>query len=115
MRVAILAALRGWHTGELCRALGDVIVKPPFGSMGLGMVRVSGEDVAFRAFRALEAIRGVYYIQRAIDHDGRDVRAFVVGGRVIGAIERRASGWRTTLARAWISSPRGTARFTYSR
>jgi RimK family alpha-L-glutamate ligase len=81
------------------RALGDVIVKPLFGSMGLGMVRVSDEDVAFRVFRALEAIRGVYYIQRAIDHDGRDVRAFVVGGRVIGAIERRASGWRTNLAR----------------
>jgi RimK family alpha-L-glutamate ligase len=79
--------------------LGDVIVKPLFGSMGLGMVRVSDEDVAFRVFRALEAIRGVYYIQRAIDHDGRDVRAFVVGGRVIGAIERRASGWRTNLAR----------------
>jgi RimK family alpha-L-glutamate ligase len=81
------------------RALGDVIVKPLFGSMGLGMVRVSDEDVAFRVFRALEAIRGVYYIQRAIDHDGRDVRAFVVGGQVIGAIERRASGWRTNLAR----------------
>ena len=81
------------------RALGDVIVKPLFGSMGLGMVRVSDEDVAFRVFRALEAIRGVYYIQRTIDHDGRDVRAFVVGGRVIGAIERRASGWRTNLAR----------------
>jgi len=81
------------------RRLGDVIVKPLFGSMGLGMVRVSDEDVAFRVFRALEAIRGVYYIQRTIDHDGRDVRAFVVGGRVIGAIERRASGWRTNLAR----------------
>jgi RimK family alpha-L-glutamate ligase len=81
------------------RRLGDVIVKPLFGSMGLGMVRVSDEDVAFRVFRALEAIRGVYYIQRTIDHDGRDVRAFVVGGRVIGAIERRAAGWRTNLAR----------------
>ncbi len=81
------------------RRLGDVIVKPLFGSMGLGMVRVSDEDVAFRVFRALEAIRGVYYIQRAIEHDGHDVRAFVVGGRVIGAIERRASGWRTNLAR----------------
>ena len=84
---------------EAFRRLRDVIVKPLFGSMGLGMVRVSDEDMAFRVFRALESIRGVYYIQRAIDHDGRDVRAFVVGGRVIGAIERRASGWRTNLAR----------------
>jgi glutathione synthase/RimK-type ligase-like ATP-grasp enzyme len=30
------------------RALGDVIVKPLFGSMGLGMVRVSDEEMAFR-------------------------------------------------------------------
>lgn len=81
------------------RALGDVIVKPLFGSMGLGMVRVSDEEMAFRVFRALDTIRGVYYLQRAIDHDGCDVRAFVVGGRVIGAIERSAPGWRTNLAR----------------
>jgi RimK family alpha-L-glutamate ligase len=81
------------------RALGDVIVKPLFGSMGLGMVRVSDEEMAFRVFRTLETLRSVYYLQRAIDHDGCDVRAFVVGARVIGAIERSAPGWKTNLAR----------------
>jgi RimK family alpha-L-glutamate ligase len=87
------------------RALGDVIVKPLFGSMGLGMVRVSDEEMAFRVSRTLEAIRGVYYLQRAVDHAGCDVRAFVVGDRVIGAIERRASGWRTNLARGGQARP----------
>jgi ribosomal protein S6--L-glutamate ligase len=86
------------------RTLGDVIVKPLFGSMGLGMVRVSDEEMAFRVFRTLEQIRGVYYVQRTVDHDGTDIRAFVLGGRVIAAIERRAAGWRTNLARG------GTAR-----
>ncbi len=81
------------------RMLGDVIVKPLFGSMGLGMVRVQDEEMAFRVFRTIEQIRGVYYLQRTIDHDGVDIRAFVVGGRVLGAIERRAPGWRTNLAR----------------
>ena len=81
------------------QAFGDVIVKPLFGSMGLGMVRVSDEDTAWRVFRAVEAIRGVYYVQRALAHDGRDVRAFVVGERVIGAIERSARGWRTNVSR----------------
>jgi len=81
------------------RALGDVIVKPLFGSMGLGMVRVTSEEMAFRVFRTLETIRGVYYVQRTVDHDGCDVRAFVVGGRVVGAIERSAAGWKTNLAR----------------
>jgi RimK family alpha-L-glutamate ligase len=78
---------------------GDVILKPLFGSMGLGMVRVSDEETAFRVFRAIETIRGVFYLQRAIEHDGRDVRAFILGGRVLGAIERRAAGWRTNIAR----------------
>jgi len=90
------------------RAMSDVIVKPLFGSMGLGMVRVSDEDSAWRVFRALEAIRGVYYLQRAVRQgesggsgagEGHDVRAFVVGDRVIGAIERSAPGWRTNVAR----------------
>ncbi len=81
------------------RALGDVIVKPLFGSMGLGMVRVSDEEMAFRVFRTIEQIRGVFYLQRTINHEGADIRAFVVGGRVLGAIERRATGWRTNLAR----------------
>jgi RimK family alpha-L-glutamate ligase len=81
------------------RTLGDVIVKPLFGSMGLGMVRVSDEEMAFRVFRTIEQIRGVYYVQRTVDHDGTDIRAFVLGGRVIAAIERRAAGWRTNLAR----------------
>jgi len=78
---------------------GDTIVKPLFGSMGLGMVRVSDEDMAFRVFRTLETLRGVYYLQRAIDHAGCDLRVFVIGGRVLGAIERSAPGWKTNLAR----------------
>jgi RimK family alpha-L-glutamate ligase len=86
------------------RELGDVVVKPLFGSMGLGMVRVSDEDMAFRVFRTIETIRGVFYLQRAIDHGGVDVRAFVIGGKVAGAIERRSNGWRTNLAQG------GTAR-----
>lgn len=86
------------------RRLGDVIVKPLFGSMGLGMVRVSDEEMAYRVFRTIEQIRGVYYLQRTIDHGGADIRAFIVGGQVFGAIERRSAGWRTNLARG------GTAR-----
>lgn len=80
-------------------AMGDVVVKPLFGSMGLGMSRVSDEDMAWRVFRVIETIRGVYYLQRFIPHGGRDLRAFVVGDRVLGAIERRADGWRTNVSR----------------
>jgi RimK family alpha-L-glutamate ligase len=78
---------------------GDVIVKPLFGSMGAGMTRIDDTDVAYRVFHALEVERAVYYLQEALAHDGRDLRALVVGGRVVAAIERVGSGWRANLAR----------------
>jgi RimK family alpha-L-glutamate ligase len=77
---------------------GDVIVKPLFGSMGAGMTRIDDPDVAYRVFGALELERAVYYLQEALPA-GRDLRAFVVGGRVLAAIERVGAGWRANLAR----------------
>ena len=55
---------------------GDVIIKPIFGSMGHGLVRVGDPDVAFRVLRSTRRrLRTVFYVQRAVDHGGRDVRA----------------------------------------
>jgi RimK family alpha-L-glutamate ligase len=90
-----------------CAEFGDAIVKPLFGSMGHGMVRVSDPDVAFRVLRSLEQTRPVFYVQRAIDHGGSDIRALVVGGTVLGAIERRSSdgGWRTNISRGGTAQP----------
>jgi RimK family alpha-L-glutamate ligase len=81
--------------------MGDVIIKPIFGSLGHGMIRVSDPDLAYRVVKPLEQMRAVFYVQRAIAHGGSDVRAFVVGGRVLGAIERRApcNEWRTNVSR----------------
>ena len=83
------------------RTFGDAVIKPIFGSMGHGIVRVSDPDVAFRVAKTLETTRAVFYVQRAIDHGGRDYRLFVIGGRVLAAIERRAAGgdWRSNVAR----------------
>jgi RimK family alpha-L-glutamate ligase len=75
----------------------DVVVKPLFGSMGFGMTRIDDADVAARVFRALELERAVYYLQERLT--GTDVRALVVGGRVIAAIERVGGDWRANLAR----------------
>jgi RimK family alpha-L-glutamate ligase len=82
------------------RRMGSAVVKPIFGSMGHGIVRVDDPDVAFRVFKTLDQIRAVFYVQRAIDHGGRDVRVFVVGGRVVAAIERLAPAgeWRTNVS-----------------
>jgi ribosomal protein S6--L-glutamate ligase len=89
------------------REMGDAIVKPIFGSLGHGMVRVTNPDVALRVVEPLEQIGSIFYVQRHVDHGGRDVRAFVVGGRVIGAIERTAPAgdWRTNVSRGGSVQP----------
>jgi RimK family alpha-L-glutamate ligase len=89
------------------RELGDVVIKPIFGSMGHGITRVSDPEVAFRIVKALETTRAVFYVQRAIDHGGRDFRLFVIGGRVLAAIERRAAegDWRSNVARGAAALP----------
>lgn len=77
----------------------DVVVKPLFGSMGLGLVRIENEDLAYRVFKALEIERAVYYLQEFIPHQGRDIRAFVLGDRVLASMERISDSWRTNFAR----------------
>lgn len=85
------------------RAMGDVIVKPLFGSNGRGIVRVSDGEIAHRVFRALEMERAVYYVQQVLPSiaagGGRDLRVFVLGKRILAAVWRSADGWRTNLSR----------------
>ena len=79
---------------------GDVVVKPLFGAMGNGIVRVEDRDVAHRVFRALELERAVYVVQRTIAPAGRrDLRALVVAGEIVGAMERMTDSWRANIAR----------------
>ena len=87
---------------------GDVVVKPLFGAMGNGIVRVEDRDVAHRVFRALELERGVYYVQRTVAPAGRrDLRVLVVGGEIAGAMERATDSWRANIARG--ARPRAVA------
>jgi RimK family alpha-L-glutamate ligase len=93
---------------------GDVVVKPLFGAMGNGIVRVEDRDVAHRVFRALELERAVYYVQRTVFSAGRrDLRVLVVAGEVAGAMERATDSWRANVARG--ARPRAVALSEHER
>lgn len=78
---------------------GDVVVKPLFGSEGRGMVRLTDRETAWRVFHALDRTGQVIYQQQFVRHPGWDLRAFVIGGRVIAGMRRTARGdWRTNVA-----------------
>ncbi len=79
------------------RRFKDVVVKPLFGSGGVGMTRLDDHEIARRVFRALEASNYVMYVQEYLEHGHRDIRVFVVGGEAIAAMYRVGSDWKTTI------------------
>ena len=87
---------------------GRVVVKPLSGSLGLGSFLVKDPDQMYHvASLFLEAGRPVYsqrYVERA---GGGDIRAFVVGGRVVAAAERLPppGDWKTNIARGGRPRP----------
>ncbi len=81
---------------------GEAVTKPIFGYKGIGIRRFqSGSDLYDSNRETIEEIlseRGVLYLQEFIPIE-RDIRAFVVGDRVAGAIYRYAqNGWITNLS-----------------
>ena len=77
---------------------GDVVVKPIFGSRGVGITRVSDGEIAYRIFRSLAFVHHVLYVQEFIPHGMRDIRAFVIGDRVVAAMNRLGAGWKTNVS-----------------
>jgi len=76
----------------------DVVVKPVFGSRGIGIARISNPDIAERSFRTLRFFKHVIYIQEYVSHGLKDLRAFVIDGRVVAAMHRVASTWKTNVS-----------------
>ena len=77
---------------------GDVVVKPLFGSRGVGSTRVSDSEIATRIFRALTYNHEVIYLQEYIEHGFSDIRAFVIGERVVASMKREAQTWKTNVS-----------------
>lgn len=77
---------------------GDVVFKPLFGSRGVGTSRITDPDVAARIFRAVSFQHGVLYLQEFVNHGGSDIRAFVIGDRVVASMRRISSNWKTNVS-----------------
>lgn len=80
-----------------------VVLKPVVGSWGRLVARASDRDAAESLLEHRAALPNymhhIYYLQRYVDKGGFDVRAFVVGNRVIAAIRRFSESWRTNTHR----------------
>ena len=76
----------------------DIVVKPLFGSLGMGITRITSYDIAYRVFRALEMTKSVYYLQEFIPHNRADIRVFVIGDEVIASMKRISDNWKTNIS-----------------
>ena len=84
---------------------GDVVVKPLFGSRGIGATRVVDAEVANTVFKAITFSHGVIYIQEFVPHGTSDIRAFIVGDHVIAAMRRVADNWKTNYSQGARPAP----------
>ncbi|MHB0987260.1 MAG: lysine biosynthesis protein LysX [Bellilinea sp.] len=89
---------------EAIEAFGyPVVLKPVVGSWGRLLAKINDRDAA-EALLEHKAMLGsvqhsVFYIQEYIKKPGRDIRAIVVGDRVLTAIYRKSDHWITNTAR----------------
>lgn len=91
---------------EASRELGgDLVMKPIFGSRGMGITRVSDEEIIGRISRTLVFHHHVLYLQEFIPHGTRDIRAFVVGDNVVAAMHRVSTTWKTNVSQGADAVP----------
>jgi len=82
------------------KTFGQVVYKPISGSQGFGAMKFKDADMAFNAYKTLEALGLPLYMQEYLENPKRDIRAFVIGERVVASISRVASkgDWRANVA-----------------
>jgi len=86
--------------------LGRVVVcKPLFGSERRGLTRLIDVDLAVRAFKMLAQFGAVIYLQEFVQHEGFDLRLFVLGQRVFGMKRLNPNDWRTNVSRGAKTEP----------
>ena len=84
---------------------GDVVVKPLFGSRGVGTTRVVDSEIASTVFRAIAFRHGVIYLQEFVPHGYSDIRAFVIDNHVIAAMRRVSESWKTNYSQGAKPTP----------
>ena len=83
---------------EAFKELGkDVVLKPLYGSKGIGITRISDMGFAENVIYTLGQLNEIFYIQEFIKHNHRDIRVFVLGNKAIAGMYRVSNNWKTNI------------------
>ena len=85
-----------------------VVLKPAVGSWGRLLAKVNDRESA-EAILEHKTVLGsyhhsIFYIQKYVEKQGRDIRSFVIGNECIAAIYRSSSHWITNTARGAVAT-----------
>ena len=75
----------------------DVVLKPLYGSRGIGIVRISDLGFAENVIYSLAQLNEVFYLQEFIKHNNRDIRVLVLGDKAIAGMYRVSNNWKTNI------------------
>ena len=95
---------------EAIRQIGGypVVIKPAIGSWGRLLAKINDSDSLETVIEHKDVLGGPHqkaiYIQQYIEKPGRDIRAFVIDGKVICAIYRDSKHWITNTARGGVAT-----------
>jgi len=76
---------------------GDVVLKPLYGSKGIGIIRINDRGFAENVIYSLGQLNDVFYIQEFIKHNNRDIRVLVLGNEAIAGMYRVSNNWKTNI------------------
>ena len=91
----------------------ESVVKPLFGSMGVGIERLQSVDQANAYFTTAVESGNVIYQQEFVKHDGFDIRLLVIGDKVIGMKRTNNSHWITNIAQGGVGTPHAPTDFEH--
>lgn len=83
----------------------DMVIKPLYGSRGVGITRVNDRGFAENVIYALGQLNEIFYLQEFIEHYNRDIRILVIGDKAIAGMYRVSDNWKTNIHAGARSEP----------
>lgn len=75
----------------------DIVLKPLYGSRGVGITRINDRGFAENVIHALGQLNEIFYLQEFIEHYNRDIRILVLGDEAIAGMYRVSDNWKTNI------------------
>ena len=76
---------------------GDVVLKPLFGSKGIGITRLNDKSFAENVIYSLGHLNEIFYLQEFIEHYNQDIRILIIGDNAIAGMYRVSDNWKTNI------------------